>query len=110
MKFNGTVEAKRFQVTREEFREGLIEAIQDAMMFDEIDKFLPFQTRVVLGATMNHIQSTSVFAIATENRLVKDGDTLCGRKAPVIWEGDRNHPNCPGCEAIGKGLAIRDLL
>jgi hypothetical protein len=100
----------RFQVTREEFREGLIDAIQEAIHFDEIGKFLPFQTRVVMGETMNHIQSTSVFAIKTENRLVKDGDTLCGRKAPVIWEGDRNHPNCPGCEAIGKGLAVRDLL
>ena len=101
---------KLFQVTREEFHEALVEAIQESIPFNDIGKFLPFQTRVVMGVEHNHIQSTCAFVIKTENRLVKDGDTLCGRKSPFAIVGNERKSDCPDCDAIGKGLAVRDLL
>jgi hypothetical protein len=98
------------QCTREEFREEFIDAIKENMAFENIGKFLPFQTVIVAGYNHNHIQSQSVFAIVTENRIIIDGDTLCGRRSQLFNQyGDRDS-NCPGCEAIGRGLAVRDLF
>jgi hypothetical protein len=85
------------------------EAIKDSMTFDRIGNFLPFKTSYVSGFTLNHIQSESAFAIKTDTRLVLEGETLCGRQSPYVWEGASRKHNCPGCEAIGKGLAVRDL-
>jgi hypothetical protein len=96
--------------TREEFREELIETIKEGISFDEIGKFLPFQTRIIAGSNYDHIQSQSVWAQKTETRTILDGDTLCGRRSFAYSAADRLGEPCPGCEAIGKGLAVRDLL
>lgn len=96
--------------TREEFREAIIDTIKENMAFEKIGKFLPFQTVIVGGINHNHIQSQSVFNIRTENRTILDGDTLCGRRSQLFnLYGDADS-NCPGCEAIGRGLAVRDLF
>ena len=97
-------------VTREDFRHAVVQQIKSQIPFANVGKFLPFQTQVVSGNNFNHIQSLSAFAINTDARVIQDGDTLCGRKAPWFFLGATREENCPGCEAIGQGLAVRDLL
>ena len=99
-----------FKVTKEEFREELIEDIKASIPFEAIGKFLPFQTRIIAGASLNHIQSTSIFVIHTDTRNILDGDTLCGRGSNLYTIFGRHDEDCPGCEAIGKNFAVRDLL
>ena len=97
-------------ITREEFRDELIEELKSQIPFEAICKFLPFQTRIVSGHNYNHIQSQSIFRMVTEKREIEDGDTLCGRRGLPEYVGGVNDENCPGCLAIGRGLAVRDLI
>ena len=87
--------------------------VKDAIEFDQIGRYLPFPTDIVAGYNHNHIMSTYAFDVITRagtarERTISEGETLCGRKSSVYFlEADSN---CPGCEAIGKGIALRDIL
>jgi hypothetical protein len=103
----------------------MIKTATGAIKFEDLSKFLPFQTRVVSGETFNHIQSQTVYDIRTYGKpssrtlygdtlyheyTVSQGDTLCRRKGRLIsTKGGVNDENCPGCLAIAHGIIKRDL-
>jgi hypothetical protein len=89
----------------------LVEAkqeVKDEIPFEGISRLLPFPTETVAGYNHNHIRSLYAFDVETEKRTIREGDTLCGRKSSVYFKSADT--NCAGCEAIGKGLALRDIL
>ena len=87
----------------------LIKAAFELTPLGSLGRLLPFQTRVIGGDNFNHIQSLSAFDIDTERRVIEEGDTLCGRKSSAYHVGGVNDRDCPGCTAIGQGLATREL-
>ena len=82
--------------------------VKDEIPFEGISRLLPFPTEIVGGCNHNHIRSLYAFDIETEKRTIIEGETLCGRKSSVYFKSADT--NCAGCEAIGKGLALRDIL
>ncbi len=96
-------------VTRRALVSTLIESVVALVPLGSLGRLLPFQTRVIGGYTFNHIQSLSAFDIETERRVIEEGDTLCGRKSSAYHVGGVNDRDCPGCTAIGQGLATREL-
>ena len=91
----------------------------DILPFEELSRLLPFQTRIVSGSTLNHLQSRHAFDIETRGRysymagyVIRENDTLCRRSdaAGYLTHGYRLHTeNCPGCTAIAQGLIKRDI-
>ena len=90
----------------------------DILPFEELGRMLPFQTRIVSGATLNHIQSRHAYDIETRGRysymagyVVRENDTLCRRSdaAGRLVYGYKQSENCPGCTAIAQGLIRRDI-
>lgn len=99
------------QVTREEFLETLVDEAKERITFARIHKYLPFAIRIMEGSTKKHIVNDSVYAVQTEKRNVADGEPLCGRVGDLyIPHGYSSHIPCPGCLAIARGLAVRDLV
>jgi hypothetical protein len=95
----------------EEAREVLTETkqgVKDEIPFEGIARLLPFPTEIVGGYNHNHIRSLYAFDIEIEKRTITEGETLCGRKSSEYFGSADT--NCPGCENIGKGLALRDIL
>ena len=84
--------------------------VKDEIPFEGISRLLPFPTEIVGGYNHNHIRSLYAFDIETEKRTISEGETLCGRKSPEYFKSCEEDTNCPGCENIGKGLALRDIL
>jgi len=92
----------------------MIKMATSGIKFEDLSKFLPFQTRVVSGETFNHIQSQTVYDIRVGPfstwYTVSQGDTLCRRKGRLVsTKGGVNDENCPGCLAIAHGIIKRDL-
>jgi hypothetical protein len=94
--------------------------------FEDLSRYLPFQTRVVSGSTYNHIQSQTAYDITTYGRpwarngltpyplfreyTISEGDTLCRRNGRLLFvRAGVMDQNCPGCEAIAQGLIKRDI-
>ena len=86
------------------------QGVKDEIPFEGIARLLPFPTEIVGGYNHNHIRSLYAFDIETEKRTISEGETLCGRKSPEYFKSCEEDTNCPGCENIGKGLALRDIL
>ena len=94
-------------VTREELKE-MTDDLKDDIAFSDLFKHLPFATSAPSGYNFQHIRNEGIYDVETEKRTVKQGDTLCGRKN-ARYTGDSTEP-CPGCLAIGRGLAVRRAL
>jgi hypothetical protein len=93
--------------------------------FENVQRYLPFQTRIVSGENFNHIQSRTVYDIRTYGKprfsyieqttlypefTVEENDTLCRRTGKLIsTKGGVNDENCPGCLAIAQGIIKRDI-
>ena len=88
--------------------------------FEDLGKYLPFQTRIISGETFNHIQSLHAYDVKTYGKVigyasgrytpeytVSEGDTLC-RRSGRSWRW-RMDENCPGCLAIAQGIIKRDI-
>jgi hypothetical protein len=98
------------QVTREEFLDTLVDEAKERITFDRVHKYLPFAVKVVDGDTKHHIVNDSVYPVKTETRTVADGEPLCGRVGQLYRVNSGARQNCPGCLAIARGLAVRDLV
>lgn len=94
-------------VTREELKD-LTDSMKDEIPFSDLFKFLPFATSAPSGYNFQHIRNEGIYDVETEKRTVEQGDTLCGRKS-ARYTGNSTTP-CPGCLAIGRGLAVRRAL
>jgi len=95
--------------TRRNVLPTLLKMVCASLPFDRLSAYLPFQTRIVAGFNFNHIQSLSGFDIETERRVIEEGDTLCGRKSCIRFLRYSHEENCPGCEAIARGLVAREI-
>jgi hypothetical protein len=96
-------------VTREEFLDTLVDVAKERLIFDVVHKYLPFPTRKAAGHTHNHIVNDGVYPVQTEKRTIRDGETLCGRFGSLLVN-ETMDSDCPGCFAIARGLAVRDLV
>lgn len=113
---------------KNEFISKSLKAAVATIRFEDLARYLPFQTRYVSGDTFNHIQSQHVYDIKTYGKpvpkyvetylyigvyapeyTVEEGDTLCRRDGRIrVVEGVMKE-NCPGCEAIARGIIKRDI-
>jgi hypothetical protein len=83
--------------------------IKDAIEDDDVQAFLKFHTTLGRGENFIHIVNDSFYKIETERHTIGRGDTLCAKRNYTCSVGPSNTVTCPGCLAIGKGLAVRDL-
>jgi len=93
----------------EQVRSEAKQVFAESCPFEQISRFLPFQTKIVAGYNHNHIMSQTAFDIVTEKRVIREGETLCGRQSHEYFL-EAIDSNCPGCLAIGQGLALREIL
>jgi hypothetical protein len=105
--------------------QALLKVAASTIAFEDLSRYLPFQTRVVSGNMYNHIQSQTAYDITTYGRpwarngltpyplfreyTISEGDTLCRRSGLVFVRGGLMKENCPGCEAIAQGIIKRDI-
>ena len=100
---------------KDEVLSALLRVAVSDTTFRRLYRLLPFPTRIVSGHTYNHIQYLGAYDIETPSRYgtrtVTDGDTLCRRAGRyyVPDEGYQHEENCPGCDAIARGIIARDI-
>jgi len=108
---------------KNEVHSALLKVAASTIEFEDLARFLPFQTRIVSGDTFNHIQSLYAYDVKTYGKpfttsrwggipeyTVSEGDTLCRRGSRLMFErGGVNDENCPGCTAIARGIIKRDI-
>jgi hypothetical protein len=93
-------------------REVLKASIADA----DIQRLLPFQTRLVMGENHIHIENTSAYTVETQYHLISEGDTLCVKVGQTYALGAYRSvqvskvATCPGCLAKAKGVIVNHLL
>ena len=107
--------------------QALLKVEAATIAFEDLGRYLPFQTRIVSGSNYNHIQSRHAYDIKTYGKpspcyrftgntliypeyTVSEGDTLCRRAGRILFErGGVMDENCPGCTAIAQGIIKRDI-
>jgi hypothetical protein len=106
---------------KKEVVSALLKVAASTIAFEDLGRYLPFQTRIVGGETFNHIQSQHAYDVKTYGKsglnplygryeyTVSESDTLCRRTGGRTWVGAVNDENCPGCLAIAQGIIKRDI-
>jgi hypothetical protein len=91
--------------------EAMIDVLKDDILFDELQRTLPFAAELAEGNSKTHIVSRHAFDIPLHNqdRQIQEGDTLCGRFGP-LFTPLQGLPDCPGCHAIGQALVARERM
>jgi hypothetical protein len=89
-------------------REVLKESISDL----DVQRLLPFQTRLVMGENHIHIENASAYTVETQYHLISEGDTLCAKQGQTYrtMTGLVKVATCPGCLAKAKGVIVNHLL
>ena len=91
-----------------------IVVVIDANRIDDRDvqKLLPFQTKVGVGDTKYHIVNASAYVVATNAHTIYEGQTLCKRFGNVYGDAISRYqqPTCPGCLAKAKAIIVQHLL
>ncbi len=99
--------------TKEVFIDSLVSRLKDEVLFEELYRYLPFAVSLKQGSTHEHIVNESVYPVQTEVRTVYQGESLCGRRRAFLdhkYAQRKHYTACPGCLAIGRGIAVRDLI
>ena len=106
---------------KRDVQKNLLKALSASILFEDLQRFLPFQTRVVGGHNFNHLQYLGAYDIKTYGKpserfaayapeyTVSEGDTLCRRSSPITYRNGVNDENCPGCLSIAQGIIKRDI-
>ena len=77
---------------------------------EDVRDFLQFRTGLAAGESKIHIVNLSAFEVETERHTIERGETLCHKYGQVTRVNELQYgATCPGCLAIGKGIAVRDL-
>ena len=78
----------------------------------DVQKLLPFQTKVGVGDTKYHIVNASAYVVATNAHTIYEGQTLCKRFGNVYGDAISRYqqPTCPGCLAKAKAIIVQHLL
>jgi hypothetical protein len=84
--------------------------IRDTIADEDVRDFLKFRTTLGAGSSKIHIVNSSAFTVETDRHVIERGDTLCAKHGETDLVDDLYYEvTCPGCLAIGKGIAVRDL-
>ena len=87
--------------------------VRDEIVDSRVQSFLKFNTSLGGGKHYVHIVSQSAFPVETGRHVITQGETLCARRLDTIplWSNPRQGEGatCPGCLAIAKGIAARDM-
>lgn len=109
---------------KDEVLQALLKVAASTIAFEDLGRYLPFQTRIVSGSNFNHIQSRHAYDVKTYGKAivstspwssrpeytVEENDTLCRRAGKLVsTRGGVNDENCPGCTAIAQGIIKRDI-
>lgn len=76
----------------------------------DVQKLLPFQTKLVVGENHIHIENASAYTAETNYHSVAYGDTICARQGQTYAAVVAKVATCPGCLAKAKGLIVNHLL
>ncbi len=84
--------------------------IHDRIADEDLRDFLKFRTGLAAGDNYIHIVNLSAYEVETERHTIMNGDTLCRKSGRTARVNELlTDASCPGCLAIGKGIAVRDL-
>ena len=92
-----------------EILSALLKASTQLIRFEDVQRFLPFQTRIVSGSNFNHIQSRTAFDVKTYGKpfttlrygaaypeyTVSEGETLCRRSGRLTSTRGGHSRLCP---------------
>jgi len=82
---------------------------QDLDNFEKVQRLLPFQTELRSGNNFVHIVNKGAKRVELSNgTTIHEHDTLCRRSGRLY--ADARGLECPGCLAIGAGLAVRESM
>lgn len=84
--------------------------IVDRIADEDVRDFLKFRTGLAVGDHYTHIVNLSAYEVQTDRFTIMTNDTLCRKSGRTAAISDlHSSVTCPGCLAIGKGIAVRDL-
>ena len=88
------------------------EVLRSSIADRDVQKLLPFQTKVGAGDTHYHIVNASAYVVATNAHTIYEGQTLCKRFGNVYGDAlsRSQKPTCPGCLAKAKAIIVHHLL
>lgn len=91
--------------------EDLLTAVKDRIPVSEIHKYLRYAIKIKAGEEFNHIINDSIFDIDLEKRTIVEGEAFCGRyDSKYASRAYTNLDTCPGCIAIARSIAVRDVI
>lgn len=86
------------------------EVLKASIADGDVQKLLPFQTKLVVGKNHIHIENASAYTAETNYHSVAYGDTICARQGQTYAAVVAKVATCPGCLAKAKGLIVNHLL
>ena len=86
------------------------EVLKGSIADSDVQKLLPFQTKVGVGDTHYHIVNASAYVVETNAHAIYEGQTLCKRFGNLYSVGMSQRPTCPGCLAKAKAIIVYHLL
>jgi hypothetical protein len=87
------------------------EVLKGSIADSNVQKLLPFQTKIGVGDTKYHIVNASAYVVSTDRHTIYEGQTLCKRFGNMYGEAARfAQPTCPGCLAKAKAIIVYHLL
>ena len=88
------------------------EVLKGSIADSDVQKLLPFQTKVGAGDTHYHIVNASAYVVETNAHAIYEGQTLCKRFGNVYGDAVSRYqqPTCPGCLAKAKAIIVHHLL
>jgi hypothetical protein len=88
------------------------EVLKGSIADRDVQKLLPFQTRIGTGDTKYHIVNASAYVVQTNNHSIYEGQTLCKRFGNTYYTAPSyiEAATCPGCLAKAKAIIVYHLL
>jgi hypothetical protein len=89
--------------------EEMYKAAKSVITDADVRAYLPFNTVVKSGDSLNHIVNDSVFATETKHHTIGRGDTICKRAGRLRSENPLVGM-CPGCVEKARVLGAAELV
>jgi hypothetical protein len=86
------------------------EVLKASIADGDVQKMLPFQTKLVVGKNHIHIENASAYTAETNYHSIGYGDTICAKQGQTYAARVSKVATCPGCLAKAKGLIVNHLL
>lgn len=91
------------------------DVLRGAINDKDVQKLLPFQTKLGRGNTYVHIVNASAYTVETNSHFIRETGTLCAREGGARWTISSEiitaqGATCPGCLAKAKTIIVNHLL